>query len=93
MNHEELADSTPYVYHDGCVIWKNADGQWHRLDGPAWEYPNGTKQWWVNHFLHRLDGPAIEWADGGKSWYINGEKYTEEEWAEKVAQLKTDKEQ
>jgi hypothetical protein len=43
----------------------------HRLDGPAVERSDGTKEWWYNNKLHRLDGPAIEWAQGNKSWYVN----------------------
>ena len=43
----------------------------HRLDGPAVEWSDGTKEWYVNGKCHRLDGPAIERADGKKSWYIN----------------------
>jgi hypothetical protein len=47
----------------------------HRLDGPAVEYPNGYKVWYVNGKRHRLDGPASEWANdnGDKTWYVNGE--------------------
>ncbi|KKM97673.1 hypothetical protein LCGC14_1165670 [marine sediment metagenome] len=45
---------------------------YHRLDGPAIEYKDGTKYWYVDDKLHRLDGPALEFADGYESWYING---------------------
>jgi hypothetical protein len=44
----------------------------HRLDGPAVEWADGTKGWYVNGLRHRLDGPAIEWADGDKEWWVNG---------------------
>lgn len=37
------------------------------------EYPDGTRQWWLNGKLHRTDGPAIEWADGTRQWWLNGE--------------------
>jgi hypothetical protein len=60
------------VYEDRTV-WFNEAVQFHRLDGPAIEYNNGRKSWWVNGQLHRTDGPAIESADGGKSWFVNGE--------------------
>ena len=43
----------------------------HRLDGPAFEYSNGYKEWNVDGKLHRTDGPAIEYPYGGKAWYIN----------------------
>ena len=44
----------------------------HRLDGPAVEWADGSKAWYVNGKLHRLDGPAVEYADGGKAWYVDG---------------------
>jgi len=44
----------------------------HRLDGPAAEYTNGTKFWFVDGQLHRLDGPAREYADGDKVWFVEG---------------------
>jgi hypothetical protein len=51
----------------------------HREDGPAVEYADGDKEWWVNDKRHREDGPAIECADGGKEWWINDKRLTEEE--------------
>jgi hypothetical protein len=56
--------------------WRNEDGDLHRLDGPAIEWEDGTKQWRVNGKLHRLDGPAVEFADGYKIWWIVGKKFT-----------------
>ena len=53
-------------------VWQNKKREYHRLDGPAVEHPNGHKEWWQNGAPHRLDGPAIEYADGGKYWYQNG---------------------
>jgi hypothetical protein len=44
----------------------------HRLDGPAIEYANGSKAWWVDGKPHRLDGPAVEYTDGYKAWYVDG---------------------
>ena len=51
----------------------------HREDGPAIEYADGYKEWYINGKLHREDGPAVEDPDGYKAWYINGERLTEEE--------------
>lgn len=45
----------------------------HREDGPAIEWPNGDKSWYLNDKLHRMGGPAIEYADGSKGWFVNGE--------------------
>jgi hypothetical protein len=47
----------------------------HRLDGPAVEYANGGKAWYVDGQLHRLDGPAVEYADGSKEWFIDGQRH------------------
>jgi hypothetical protein len=57
---------------NGDKTWKNSAGQYHRTDGPAVEFANGTKWWCINGKLHRLDGPAVECANGDKEWYING---------------------
>jgi len=44
----------------------------HREDGPAIEWSDGAKEWFLNGKLHRLDGPAIFYPDVIKKWYING---------------------
>ena len=49
----------------------NKDGKYHREDGPAIEYANGYKAWFLNGKRHREDGPAVEYASGNKSWYLN----------------------
>jgi len=43
----------------------------HRHDGPAIEYVNGTKSWYVDGKRHRLDDPAIIWSNGDKVWYVD----------------------
>ena len=35
------------VYKDRTV-WYNLEGQLHREDGPACEYANGIKEWYIN---------------------------------------------
>jgi len=62
----------PEIASDGTKEWKNAQGQPHRLDGPAIEWADGDKHWYQNGKFHRLDGPAVEMADGDKHWYQNG---------------------
>jgi len=57
----------------------------HREDGPAVEYPDGGKAWYLNGKRHREDGPAIERVDGYKEWYLNGEELSEEEFKKKTA--------
>ncbi len=47
-------------------------GELHRVNGPAVEWADGTKSWWLNGKRHRTDGPAIEWVDGDREWHLNG---------------------
>ena len=35
------------------IEFKNKDGKYHRIDGPAVEYTNGDKKWYINGKLHR----------------------------------------
>ena len=53
------------------IEYTNELGQLHREDGPAVEYNNGKKEWWINGKLHRTDGPAREYIDK-KFWFKNG---------------------
>ena len=70
--------------HGRCVgIWQNVkihwlDGQYHRNlkeRGPAIEYLDGFKSWYVEGKWHREDGPAIEWANGDKEWYFHNQRH------------------
>ena len=51
------------------------NGELHRVDGPAYEHPDGTKAWFLNGRLHRVDGPAYEHPDGDKYWYLDGKRH------------------
>ena len=44
----------------------------HREDGPAIEWWDGSKSWYINGFLHRTNGPAVKCKNGSEAWYING---------------------
>ena len=59
----------------GSIFWRNKSDRLHRLDGPAVEYSDGTKEWYCNGVLHRLDGPAHEDIYGTKQWYKNGRRF------------------
>ena len=50
----------------------------HREDGPAVEWADGTKAWYINGERHREDGPAIEEVDGLKAWFINDLRHRED---------------
>ena len=65
------------VKNNEGTFWYNQNGEYHREDGPAVEYPMGTKEWRFNGQLHRLDGPAVEWSDGSKSWWVDGKRVSE----------------
>ena len=63
----------------GTKIWRDLNGHFHRENGPAIEYVDGAKLWYINGQLHRVDGAAVEYTngpavefDGLKEWYING---------------------
>ena len=72
-----------------CVIWRIDKGQIHREAGPAVEYANGTKYWFLKDVgYHREDGPAYEYADGSKQWYLNGISYAEEDYNAKIKTLR-----
>ena len=57
---------------DGAVVYRNAEGQLHRIHGPAVIHPDGAERWYQNGVLHRLDGPAVVYYSGTKRWYQNG---------------------
>ena len=50
----------------------------HREDGPAVEFADVYKAWYINGKYHREDGPAFEDANGYKAWYINGKRHRED---------------
>lgn len=86
-----------YIDEYGSKIWylpSKGKSYFHYLDGPAVEWTDGSKWWFVNDNLHRLDGPAIEEADGRKEWWVNGKNLPTKEveiWLEENdIDLKTD---
>ena len=70
----------PIIDSEGNKRWYNEQRKLHREDGPACEYLDGTKVWYLNGQRHREDGPAVEYNNGDKEWYLNDKKYTEEEY-------------
>jgi len=51
----------------------------HREDGPACEWPDECKEWFINGKTHR-DGnlPAIEWICGDKAYCLHGKLHRED---------------
>lgn len=65
-------ESTITLEENSEQKWRNANGQLHRIDGPAVVHLDGSKAWYVNGLRHRTDGPAIEYANGNKEYFIKG---------------------
>jgi phage gp46-like protein len=60
----------------GIRLWlQTGEHLIHRIDGPAIEYADGSKHWYVDGKRHRLDGPATEHADGSKSWWVDNKRH------------------
>ena len=70
--------------YDDRTEWYNLEGKDHRENGPALEWVNGSKSWWINGKRHRTDGPAVECADGYEEWWINGTQYSEQSFNEYI---------
>ena len=70
--------STMTTDENGNKFWTLPNGKRHREDGPAIEWSNGDKSWWVNNKRHREDGPAVEYIGKYKAWYINGKRHRED---------------
>lgn len=68
----------PIIHKENNKYWHNEEGQSHREDGPAIEWGDGTKYWYINGKQHREDGPAVEYRDGSKFWFINDELHRED---------------
>lgn len=63
--------------HEDRIAWYKY-GRYHRDDGPAVEWNNGSKMWYKAGALHRADGPAITNPLGDKEWYFNGNWHRED---------------
>ena len=61
--------------YDGSNVWRNSQGQQHRIDGPARIWANGTQWWYHNGQLRRTDGPAVIDADGTQARFRNGQHH------------------
>ena len=42
-----MIEYTVKVYYNGTKEWR-LNGEYHREDGPAIEWANGCKSWWLN---------------------------------------------
>ena len=63
-----------YTTRRGDKIWylpSKGRGYYHRLNGPAVEWSDGSKEWRVGGKRHRLDGPAVKLQNGTKKWWVD----------------------
>lgn len=65
-------------YEDGDKKEWYKEGKYHREDGPAKEYSDGSKVWYIEGKLHREDGPALDFTSGYKEWWIDNCGYHKE---------------
>jgi len=63
------------VNEDGNKYYLNDEEKYHRLDGPAFEYPDGSKFWHINGNNHRNIDPAFEYSDREKFWWFKGKRH------------------
>lgn len=67
----------PENYTGCCYIEENKGiyhylkGLWHREDGPAIIFDEGSRHWFKNGMSHRIGGPAIENTDSDCCYAIN----------------------
>jgi hypothetical protein len=73
-----MTESTRSVDEFGIIWWKLPDGIFHREDGPAIEYPDGHRAWYLNGKHHREDGPALIQSNGKMWWYQNGKMHRDD---------------
>ena len=79
---------SPEINKYGDKCYYDSDNRLHREDGPAVEWTNGNKWWFKHGDLHREDGPAYERKYGYKEYWLEDIYYTEEEYWEKIKELK-----
>ena len=59
------------------------DGEFHRVDGPAYRHKNNYV-WYKDGKLHRLDGPAVNVAGHPKEYWIGGQKLSPKEYRKEI---------
>ena len=70
--------SVCWVNPSGDKYWRLGSITLHREDGPAIEYLNGDKAWYIKGKRHRENKPAIEFCNSYKSWWQNGKRHRED---------------
>lgn len=73
------AISTVHIDNIGTKTWRDSEGNLHRVDGPAIEYPHGTCFWYLHGNLHRIGGPAVIFSNGVHVWAIDDVRFLKKE--------------
>lgn len=66
--------SRPTSDMSGNTYWTE-DGEFHRDDGPAVIYKDGSQHWYFHGQRHRIGGPAVIEASGTEHWYLCGKAH------------------
>ena len=60
------------------VYYVDENNLFHRYDGPAVIYDNGSVHYYKHGDLHREDGPAVILDSGRQEWYRDGKLHRED---------------
>ena len=75
--HYKNNQSKPYTDGAGNTYWSK-NNKLHRINGPAVEKADGTKEWYRNGKRHRIGGPAVISPTGLRAWFFNDLKHRED---------------
>jgi len=71
----EESDSVMIKTAGRSVSYKTDLTCYHRVNGPAIIWKDGTQEWWVEGKRHRIDGPAIIHSGMEEEWWIDNVSY------------------
>ena len=55
------------------------NNQFHRANGPAINYRDGSQYWYRYNQMHRTNGPAVIFTNGYVEYWVNDQQVTEYE--------------
>ena len=67
----ESSPTTFKIKGGKLVVWETHNGKIHRIDGPAAEYANGDKEWYLNDRFMEFS----EWKQEVRQYYDSQEDY------------------
>ena len=74
----QLTGETPPCCLLEIIEWRDGRGNFHRDDGPAVIWVDGTQFWYQHDQLHREDGPTVIGLTGTQFWYQHGELHRDD---------------